>query len=311
MTTRFETLKNSAAQLFQNLEFSYSNTLFLYLSNAFIWLALALLALPFWESALSFVRGYFVKQSDPEKNSEASETAFVNIDLAEIRKTGLIFSALIALLCIFAKMNFLIVIAIFGIVNFLLPKFLFFKAKEKFKDQFDAALPDALMGLSSSLQAGLTIQQALEVSAKISARIFAAECEHCLKQYAVGVNIDKALDGIRKRVPTASANMAFGALVIGRQLGGPLPVILKTISETIRERLRVEGRLKVLTAQGRAQGGILCSAPIFVGVGTAVWSPEKFAMLTDTPVGQILFAIALFLWFVGVGVTWKVMQLDV
>lgn len=201
---------------------------------------------------------------------------------------------------------------IIGVLIYLfLPRIMAWRAQEQYYADFDNALPDSLMGLSSSLKAGLTIQKALEVAVHSTAPVFSEAMNHCLKEYMLGVPIDDALEGVRARVKTPSVNMAFGALIIGRQLGGPLPDILSRISATVRERLRVEGRLQVLTAQGRAQGIILCGSPLLIGLGTAFFDPAKFALLTDTLPGQMLLGIAILLWLLGVYLTWKVMQLEV
>ena len=88
-------------------------------------------------------------------------------------------------------------------------------------------------------------------------------------------------------------------------------MILSRIADTVRDKIRVEGKLDSLTAQGKAQGFILCGAPFLVGAGMAFFDKEKFALLTDTLPGQMILAVAVLLWVVGVGITWKVMQLEV
>lgn len=182
---------------------------------------------------------------------------------------------------------------------------------DRLNDEFDKALADSLQNVSSSLKAGLTLNKTLEIAVENTPEAFAKQIEVCLREYQLGLPLDEALDNIRHRVTTQNANIAFGAMIIGRKLGGPLPQILARIAVTIRERERVQGKLKTLTAQGRSQGAILCSAPILFAVMMRIFAPEKMAMLTSNSVGQVLFGIAIILEVTGIAVTYKMLQMEI
>lgn len=202
--------------------------------------------------------------------------------------------------------------ALVGIaVALIVPRIVARRQRANFQDAFDKSLVEALTTVSSSLRAGLTLRDSLSVTSQNSPAVFAKETTAALKQYRFGVPIEEALDGIRRRVETPSANIAFGAMIIASQLGGNLPEILKKIVVTIRERERVEGRLKTLTAQGRSQAFILCAAPILIGVGMYFYDPSKMALLTNTLTGQVLLTLAIVLEIVGIVVTRRVMALEI
>ena len=177
----------------------------------------------------------------------------------------------------------------------------------KFQREFDASLVESLATLSSSLRAGLTLKDALVVAVQNCPPAFSSEVSRVLKDYRFGKSIDSALDGVRRRVQTPNASIAFGALIIGTQLGGRIPEVLNRIIATIREVDRVEGRLRALTAQG----ALLCSMPVVIAVGLYFLDREKIEMMMHSPLGQILIGIAVFLEIVGIAVTAKVMKLDV
>jgi tight adherence protein B len=180
-----------------------------------------------------------------------------------------------------------------------------------FQKAFDASLVESLSTVSSSLRAGLTLKDALVVAANNCPPAFSSEVSRVLKDYRFGKSIDASLDGVRKRVQTPNTNIAFGALIIGTQLGGRIPEVLNRIVTTIRETDRVEGRLKALTAQGRAQGVLLCSMPILITIGLYLMDREKIEFMMTSPLGKVLIGIAVFLEIVGILVTAKVMKLDV
>lgn len=181
----------------------------------------------------------------------------------------------------------------------------------RYQKAFDASLVESLATLSSSLRAGLTLKDALVVAVQNCPPAFSSEVSRVLKDYRFGKSIDAALDGVRRRVQTQNASIAFGALIIGTQLGGKIPEVLNRIVSTIREVDRVEGRLRALTAQGRAQGALLCSMPVLIAVGLYFMDREKMEMMMNSTMGQIMIGIAVFLEIVGIAVTAKVMKLDV
>lgn len=199
-----------------------------------------------------------------------------------------------------------------GILTIILvPKLLASHLREKFVLAFDSSLVESLTTVSSSLKAGLTLRAALEVAEKNCPEVFAKEIRQALKEYRFGKPLEKCLNGVRVRVDTDNANIAFGAMIVGHQLGGNLPNILQRIVHTIRERERVSGKLKALTAQGRTQAILLCSAPPCIGVAMYLWDPARMSLLTNTLHGQILLSIAIAFEVIGIFVMRNMMKLSI
>ena len=100
-------------------------------------------------------------------------------------------------------------------------------------------------------------------------------------------------------------------MIVSSTLGGNLPRMLIRTTHTIRERQKVEGKLQALTAQGRAQAALLCSAPPVLGLGLYFMDSGKMRLMTETTIGQVLLAVAIVLEVVGIFVTYRVMRLEV
>ncbi len=206
----------------------------------------------------------------------------------------------------------LILAMLLGIAAFiLLPIYIRRRRFFRYQEAFDASLVESLATVSSSLKAGLTLKDALVVAVQNCPAIFSSEIARVLKDYRFGMSIDKALDGVRKRVRTKNANIAFGALIIGTQLGGRIPDTLGRIVSTIREVDRVEGRLKALTAQSRAQGVLLCSMPILIFLGLYFLDYEKLQIMFETAIGRMLLGAVVFLEILGILITVRMMKLEV
>lgn len=192
-----------------------------------------------------------------------------------------------------------------------LPQYLARRRRQRYEEEFDSSLVESLTTISASLKAGITLRDSLGVAARNCPPAFAMQAGEVLKEYKFGLSLEEALNNVRSRVGTQNANIAFGAMIIGSQLGGNLPAVLGRIVSTVRERERVEGKLKSLTAQGRTQAALLCAAPPVLGVGMYLWDPQKMALLTDTFPGQILLCMAIGLEVIGIFATKKIMQLDI
>lgn len=194
---------------------------------------------------------------------------------------------------------------------FATPVLLRHRRTRNYRKEFDAQLAESLQTISASLRAGLTLKESLRVAAETCGSAFASEVRLALKQYHFGVSLEEALEGIRQRVGTTSCNIAIGSMIISTHLGGRLPEMLQKIAHTIREREKVEGKLRSLTAQGRSQAAILVSAPPLLGIGMHFYDPSKMALLTDSWSGQLLLSTAIILELVGIFATLRVMRLEV
>jgi tight adherence protein B len=193
----------------------------------------------------------------------------------------------------------------------LTPRLVRSRRRARYVKDFDAALAESLQTVSASLKAGLTLKDSLFVACENSPPAFAREVALALREYRLGMPIEEALDNIRRRVKTPSCNIAFGAMIISSRLGGRLPEMLKRIVSTVRERERVEGKLRALTAQGRAQAFLLCAAPPALGLGMWLYDRSKMQLLTDYWVGQILLTTAIALEVIGILLTARVLRLEV
>jgi tight adherence protein B len=266
-------------------------------------LSIIFLVLVYKKEIISIYQGFNIK--------EVADISHLRDD-SIYRKNAILLSATISFIGWFILGFPLFVMGpFFFVLAYFLTGFLKVRARNFFLDAFDKELVDGLQSLSSSLKAGLTIQGAFEVAAKSTGPIFSQQSDRIIDDIRLGVHIDEALERVRVDIPTDNCNMAFGALIIGRQIGGPLPLILDRISHTLRERNRVEGRLRTLTAQGKGQASLICSLPAVIGIGTYLLTPERMDLMLHKVGGQLMLAAAIFLEFTGIFITLKMLKLEI
>jgi tight adherence protein B len=130
----------------------------------------------------------------------------------------------------------------------------------KFNDQ----LPDMLNLMVNGLRAGYSTMQAMEAVSKELPPPICDEFRRVVQEMQLGVTMERALENLLRRIPSDDLDLCITAINVQREVGGNLAEILDTISYTIRERVRIKGEIRVLTAQAMYSGRFLSMLPIFV-----------------------------------------------
>ncbi len=125
-------------------------------------------------------------------------------------------------------------------------------------------LPDFVLSLALSLQAGLALQAALQQLSQSLPAPLGQELRLLLRQQRLGLNAKDSYQDLLGRVPVSELAMLFSALQMGQSTGAGLGERLKILAQTIRARLTIEDKIVALTAQARLQARIMFCLPGFV-----------------------------------------------
>lgn len=162
-----------------------------------------------------------------------------------------------------------------------------FKANRRMK-QFTNQLGDAIAMMSNAIKSGFTFQQAMDIVAKEIKGPISEEFVRALNEIQLGVTLEEALEGICQRVKDDDFEMVAMSVVIQRQVGGNLSQILDTVGETIRDRIKLRGEIKSLTAEGVISGWTIALLPVIVGAFCNAANPDYFKGMLDTDFGKYL-----------------------
>lgn len=162
-----------------------------------------------------------------------------------------------------------------------------FKAKRRMK-QFTNQLGDAIAMMSNAIKSGFTFQQAMDIVAKEIKGPISEEFVRALNEIQLGVTLEEALEGICQRVKDDDFEMVAMSVVIQRQVGGNLSQILDTVGETIRDRIKLRGEIKSLTAEGVISGWTIALLPVIVALFCNAMNPDYFKGMLDTDFGKYL-----------------------
>lgn len=165
-----------------------------------------------------------------------------------------------------------------------------FKAKRRMK-QFTNQLGDAIAMMSNAIKSGFTFQQAMDIVAKEIKGPISEEFVRALNEIQLGVTLEEALEGICRRVKDDDFEMVAMSVVIQRQVGGNLSQILDTVGETIRDRIKLKGEIRALTAEGVISGWAIALLPVIVaGVSKAI-NPTYFDGMLASEYGKYIIAL--------------------
>jgi tight adherence protein B len=177
---------------------------------------------------------------------------------------------------------------ILAILGFLVPGLYVRLQQQRRRAKFVRQLADALMLLTNSLRSGYSFLKGLELVAKEMDDPISKELNRMLREVNLGATVEDALLNLGRRLNSQDLDIVISAYLVQKDVGGNLNEIMEKVAETIRERLRIQGDIKVLTAQGRLSGLVVGLLPFFVFGILLIVAPGYFAVLLGEPyVGTI------------------------
>lgn len=183
--------------------------------------------------------------------------------------------------------------------------------KKRRFEKFEKQLPDALLMVSGAMRAGASLTVAMESMVKEQQPPLSQEFDLLLREQRVGVDFDTALKNMEKRLPIQDFIMVVSGMRISREVGGNLADILETLADTLRMKHQMEGKIKALTAQGKMQGLVMTSLPLFLMFILTHMEPEAMAPLYNTWVGWGTLAVIAVMEVIGYVAIQKIVSIDV
>ena len=186
------------------------------------------------------------------------------------------------------------------LLGFMAPRFWLNWRKNGRLKAFNKQLPDTVTLIANALRAGSSFLQAIELVVRESRPPISTEFSRVIREVNLGLPFDLALENMVRRVKSEDFELMATAISIQHQVGGNLAEILDSIAFTIRERIRIKGEIRTLTAQQRLSGYVVGGLPFFLALFIFVAAPTFFNPMFSAPpdvigipLGVILFGIAI------------------
>lgn len=198
-----------------------------------------------------------------------------------------------------------------GLLGLAAPILVLQQKQQMRRRSLDGQIPGALTLIASSMRSGYSFLRAMQLVVDEMPAPISEEFGWVLGEVELGVSTQTALERMAERVKSRDLELVVIAVTIQMQVGGNLAEILDTISETIRERIRIQGEIKSLTAEGKLSGIILFLLPVFLAFMLQARDPTYFKTLLDAQEGPMMIGGALVMQMIGGFVIKKMVTLDV
>jgi tight adherence protein B len=211
-----------------------------------------------------------------------------------------------------------IVLLVGGIIGFFLPRLWLGRRKGGRLNSFNKQLPDTITLIANALRAGSSFLQAIELVVRESRPPISTEFGRVIREVNLGLAFEQALENMVRRVKSDDLELMATAISIQHTVGGNLAEILDSIAYTIRERVRIKGEIRTLTAQQRLSGYVVGFLPIglagFIYLAAPKFFDPMFAKPPEVlglPAGVIIMFVGGFMMFLGFMFIRKIVDIEV
>lgn len=165
--------------------------------------------------------------------------------------------------------------------------------------QFDTGLPRAMELIANSMKAGQSVAQSLAAVTDNAGPPVSDEFALAQREVELGASVDSALNNMVKRIGSNDLRLMVMVITIQRSVGGDLPAVLITLSDTMRQREEMRAEILAATAQSRATALIITLLPIVAALLLYFLVRDYFRPMLVNPLGWFMLAVAALLLFVG------------
>lgn len=176
--------------------------------------------------------------------------------------------------------------------------YLRFKKKRRI-EKFKRQLPEGLDLIARALKAGHAFASGMSLVAEEFDDPLGPEFDKTMDEINFGVSLQDALKSLAGRIDCPDLKYFVVSVIVQRETGGNLAEIIETIAHLIRERFRLQGKIRTLTAEGRLSALILTVLPFLLGFVLFLLNPEYMSTLFTEPMGRIMVWIAILLMLFG------------
>jgi len=177
----------------------------------------------------------------------------------------------------------------------------------KFEEQF----PDSLEFMARSMRAGHAFSVSLEMIHREFQEPLAGEFRRAFEEHNLGMPLDTALQKLGQRVPSLDVHFFVSAVLLQKRTGGNLAEILDKLAYVIRERFKLRGKIRAISAHGRMTGMALTAIPIGVAAMMFVVNPDYVTFFVREEVGNLMMAGAILLQIIGYAIIRKIVNIEV
>jgi tight adherence protein B len=178
--------------------------------------------------------------------------------------------------------------------------------------KFNSQLGDTIAMLANSLRSGYSMLQSMDLVGREMAPPVSDEFQRVTREVGLGLTPEEALANLVRRNNSMDLELMVTAINVQREVGGNLAEILDIIANTIRERVKLQGEIKTLTAQQTMAGYIITGLPVLLFFFLYTIAPTYMSTFwTWLPCGLIMGLGSIVMMGIGYYVMRKIVAIEV
>ncbi|MDQ3561183.1 MAG: type II secretion system F family protein [Pseudomonadota bacterium] len=263
-----------------------------------------------------------LKELEDAQKAKARKSKKLTLTM-RMRQAGLSWSKrtyyLVCLGAAFATYAFALLVMGFGLLpaagfavsgGVILPNFYVnWKRKRRFK-KFSNEFPNAVDVIVRGVKAGLPLIDCLKVIAREAQEPVRSEFQAIVEDQTLGMPISDAVARFPERIPLAETNFFAIVITIQARTGGSLAEALSNLSKVLRDRRKMDAKIRAMSAEAKSSAGIIGSLPIVVAILVYLTSPDYIMLLFQTTTGNIVLAGSALWMLMGIMVMRKMINFD-
>ncbi|MBM3738294.1 MAG: type II secretion system F family protein [Acidobacteria bacterium] len=198
-----------------------------------------------------------------------------------------------------------------GLIGGVSPVLYVLRTKAKRLHKFEEQFPESLEFVSRSMRAGHAFSVALEMIHREFGEPLGGEFRRCFDEHNLGMPLEAALLKLAKRVPSLDVHFFVSAVLLQKRTGGNLAEILDKLATLMRERFKLRGKIKAISAHGRMTGTALTCIPIGVALMMFYVNPSYVSFFIEDAIGNAMLGGAITLQLIGYLVIQKIVSIEV
>lgn len=238
------------------------------------------------------------------------EKMFLFLDYRKMFLTNIGLLIFVPLLVYFASSN-----AFYAFISFLvmlvIPKVSIKVMEKKRTEKIVNALPDSLAQIAGSMRSGSTFTSSIETMVNETKGPISQEFGLLLKEQKLGISQKDALENLGERINVEEVDLVVAAALIARDVGGNLAETFERLSDMLRRKIEMEGKIKALTSQGKMQGWVVGMLPFGIILALVYVEPDSILPIFSTYLGWGFLTVIFILEGLGAIFIKKIVSIDI
>ncbi len=182
--------------------------------------------------------------------------------------------------------------------------------RKRYQGKYLEELPNAVEAIVRGIKAGMPLNDSIKNVAKDVKEPVRSEFAKIIEQQSIGKTMMEAVEILYERVPRPEVNFFIVVIAVQQQAGGNLAEALGNLSRMLRDRKKMQGKVKALSSEAKASASIIGSLPFFVGGMVSLTTPDYLLPLFNTTLGNIWLGIGAAMLSMGIFIMNRMIQFD-